>query len=40
MLLSPLLKESSSLATGIRMILAGSVSVLAFVGFYKFLSNG
>jgi hypothetical protein len=40
MLLSPLLKESSSLGTGIRMILAGSVSVLAFVGFYKFLSNG
>ena len=40
MLLSPLLKESSSLATGTRMILAGSVSVLAFVGFYKFLSNG
>jgi hypothetical protein len=40
MLLSPLLKESSSLGTGIRMILAGSVSVLVFVGFYKFLSNG
>jgi hypothetical protein len=40
MLLSPLLKESSSLGTGIRMILAGSVSVLAFLGFYKLLSNG
>jgi hypothetical protein len=36
MLLSPFLQESSSLGTGIRIILAGSVSVLAFMGFYKY----
>ena len=40
MLLSPFLKDSSSMGTGIRIILAGSVSVLAFVGFYKLRSNG
>ena len=40
MLLSPLLEDSSSMGIGIRIILAGSVSVLAFVGFYKFRSNG
>ena len=39
MLLYPLLKESSSLGTGIRILLAGSVSVLAFVGFSKLRSN-
>jgi len=39
MLLYPLLKESSSPGTGIRILLAGSVSVLAFVGFYKLRSN-
>lgn len=39
MLLSQFIQESSSLGTGIRMILAGSVSVLAFMGFYKLRSN-
>lgn len=38
MLLSQFLQDSS-LGTGIRMILAGSVSVLAFMGFYKLRSN-
>ena len=35
MLLSQFLQDSSSLGTGIRITLAGSVSVLAFIGFYK-----
>jgi len=39
MLLSPFLQDRSSLGTGIRVILAGSVSVLAFMGFHKFRSN-
>ena len=39
MLLSPFLQDGSSLGTGIRIILAGSVSVLAFMGFYRFRSN-
>ena len=40
MLLSSFLQDSSYLGTGIRVILAGSVSVLAFMGFYNFRSNG
>ena len=37
--LSSFLQEGSSLGTGIRIILSGSVSVLAFMGFYRFRSN-
>jgi hypothetical protein len=40
MVLSPLLEDTSSMGTGIRIILTGSVSVLASVGFYKFHSVG
>ena len=36
MLLSPFLRDGSSLGVGIRIILAGSVSVLAFMGFHRF----
>ena len=39
MLLTQFMQESSSLGTGFRIILAGSVSVLAFMGFYKLRSN-
>ncbi len=39
MLLSPFLQDGSPLGTGIRMMLSGSVSVLAFMGFYKLRSN-
>ena len=38
-LLSPLLQDGSSMGMGIRIILSGSVSVLAFMGFYRFRSN-
>ena len=39
MLLSPFLQDGLSLGTGIRIILSGSVSVLAFMGFYRFCSK-
>jgi hypothetical protein len=39
MLLSPFLQDGSSLGMGIRIILGGSVSVLAFMGFFRFCSN-
>jgi len=39
-ILSPVLKDSPSLGAGIRIILTGSVSVLAFMGFYKISSVG
>jgi hypothetical protein len=39
MLLSPFLQDGSSLGTGIRILLSGSVSVLAFIGFHRFCSN-
>ena len=38
-LLSQFLQDSSSLGTGIRITLAGSVSVLAVMGFYELRSN-
>ena len=39
MLLSPFLRDGSSLGRGIRILLSGSVSVLAFMGFYRFHSS-
>ena len=39
-LLSPLLHEGSGFGAALRMIIGGSVSILAFVGFYKSCSNG
>ena len=40
MLLSPILKENSSTGASIRIVLYGFVSVLAFIGYYRFLRDG
>ena len=40
MLLLPVLKEGSITGTAIRITISGSVSILAFMGFYSFASIG
>jgi len=38
-LLSPFLQDGSALGAGIRLVIGGAISILAFVGFYKFRLN-